>query len=306
MQENREEMQYLELCESITFNGIQRTNRTNVETISIFAPNPLRFDISERIPLLTTKKMGWKTIIKELLWFLRGDTDVKILQKQNVHIWDGNSSREFLFNRNLQYQEGVLGPAYGWQWRHFGAEYNESCADSSINSIEIKGFDQIKNIEYLLKNDPFSRRIILTAWNPCDLDKVALPSCHIFCQFYVENPSTDSISKEKLLSAQVYLRSSDVFLGLPFNIFSYAILIYIFAKKCNMKPHKLIMTLGDAHLYTNTIEQTKEQIKRTPFQFPEIVLDNSIITKDYSEITVNDFILNNYFSHNSIKADMVA
>ena len=307
---------YLRHLNFILRNGTLRQDRTNTGTISIFGCNPIRFDISKCVPLLTTKKMGWKGIIKELLWFLRGDTDAKILQRQNVHIWDQNTSRENLDKIGLtQYTEGILGPGYGWSWRHYGGNYNQAFADSSTITDQVKsfGFDQIKYVENLLRTDPFSRRIYMTGWNPEVLDKVALPPCHVSAQFYVsertiENETESGIVCETVLdlSCHVYMRSNDTFLGCPYNIFSYTVLVYILALKCNMTPKELIISFGDAHIYLNHIDQIKIQLDRNILNPPRLNLSTDIKTKDYFDISVNDFELVDYQSHDSLNASMSA
>ncbi len=296
--QNDHEKQYLDLLQKILENGNVRRDRTGTGTLSIFAPNPLQFDISQTVPLLTTKRMDWKGIIKELLWFIRGDTDAKILRKQGVRIWDGNTSREFLDQRGLPYDEGILGPGYGWQMRHFGAKYDEKYADSSKCDFK-GGFDQIAYVENLLKTDPFSRRIYMNYWNAKDLDKMALTPCHVSCQFYVEEKEG-----QKLLSSHVYIRSQDFFLGNPYNIFSYTVLTYILAKKCGMFPNRITISFGDVHIYMDHVEQVKEQLMRSPKYPPKLILSESLFTKDYPEISINDFNVIDYDYLPPIKARM--
>ena len=292
----RNEYEYLALLEKTLTYGEKRDDRTGVGTISIFGEQ-LKFDISNSIPLLTTKKMGWKSIIYELLWFLQGDTNANHLKEKGVHIWDGNTSREFLDGRGLvNYPVGDIGAGYGFQWRHSGAEY-KTCNDDYTN----KGFDQIQFILNELKTNPMSRRMYMTAWNPSALDKMALPPCHVSAQFYV---NIDNFTQEKYLSCHMYQRSVDEFLGLPYNIFSYAVLTYIFAKKTGMKPKELIISTGDTHIYQNHVDQVNEQRVRTPFQFPKLLIADTIIDKDFKDITIDDFTLVDYESHPAIKAPM--
>jgi len=303
---NDHDEKYAELLNYVLEHGHERTDRTGTGTISVFAPNPLRFDISETVPLLTTKKMGWKGIIKELLWFVRGDTDANILKDQGVHIWDGNSSRGFLDARGLSYREGVIGPSYGWCFRTFGAPYNEKYADSKeitdLARKELDGFDQLMYVENLLKSDPFSRRIYMNLWNAKDLDKMALPPCHVGINLYV----SEEKDGDKLLSGHIYIRSNDLFLGNPYNIFSYTVFIYILAKRCNMKPKELVISFGDAHIYKDHVEQVKEQLSRTSFSAPRLVLSDRVREADYSELTIDDFSVIGYQSHPAIKAAMSA
>ncbi|RKO94510.1 thymidylate synthase/dCMP hydroxymethylase domain-containing protein [Blyttiomyces helicus] len=305
----RNETGYLDLMKNIVDHGNIREDRTGTGTLSIPFPDPLRFDILNSIPLLTTKKMAWKTIIKELLWFLRGDTDSNILKSENVHIWDKNTSRQFLDSRGLSYKEGILGPGYGFQWRHFGAVYDEKFANScNVLPNDISdGFDQIAYIENLLKTDPFSRRIFMSSWNPKQLSEMALVPCHISCQFYVSKKIDEKSSEEKLfLSSHVVMRSSDVFLGLGFNIFSYAVLTRILAKRCSMECQELVISFGDCHIYLDHLQQVKEQLSREPFQAPNLIISDSISQKSYSEMTINDFTLIDYKCHSQIKASMSA
>ncbi|KAJ3227791.1 hypothetical protein HDU81_006446 [Chytriomyces hyalinus] len=293
---------YLLHLNNILQNGHLRQDRTTTGTISIFGCNPIRFDISNSVPLLTTKKMGYRGIIKELLWFLRGDTDAKILEQQNVNIWNKNTSRDYLDKLGLNnYKPGILGPGYGWSWRHYNANYDQELADSSKVKDKQFGFDQIGYIEHLLKTDPFSRRIFLTSWNPSVLDKVALPPCHVSAQFYV---SKTACGME--LSCHVYMRSNDTFLGCPYNIFSYTVLVYILAIKCNMTPKELIISFGDAHIYTNHLVQINTQLNRKIFNPPQLKVSVDVATKDYSEITINDFEIINYQCHPSLGAVMSA
>ncbi|RKO94860.1 thymidylate synthase/dCMP hydroxymethylase domain-containing protein [Blyttiomyces helicus] len=306
---NRNEEGYLALMKKILEYGKIRADRTGTGTISIPFPDPLRFNIYNSIPLLTTKKMAWKTIIKELIWFLRGDTDSNILKSENVHIWDKNTSRQFLDSRGLSYKEGILGPGYGFQWQHFGAVYHEKYADSrNVLPNEISdGFDQIAYVENLLKTDPFSRRIFMSAWNPKQLSQMALVPCHISCQFYVSKITDSNSSKKKLLlSSHVVMRSSDVFLGLGCNIFSYAVLTRILAKRCNMECHELVVSFGDCHIYLDHLKQVNEQLTRQPFRAPNLMISNSILGKSYSDITIDDFSLIDYKCHSEIKASMSA
>jgi thymidylate synthase len=298
--ENREEQAYLDLLKNILDNGVERPDRTKIGTYSLFCPDYLRFNVSECIPLLTTKKMPWKTVIRELLWFLRGDTDAKNLQKEGVHIWDGNSSREFLDKSGLEnYPEGVLGPIYSHQWRRFGAPYNAKFPAGKQNE---EGFDQIEYIVEKLKSDPFCRRLVVSAWNPADLDKMALPPCHLLFEFYVTPPRVEGDRNK--LSLRFMMRSCDVFLGLPFNIFSYAVLLRIIAMKVYMDPFELIVTLGDAHLYKNHKEQAGTQMSREPFPFPKLAISDHVATCDWNDIKIEDFSIEGYTSHPSIKADM--
>ncbi|KAI8832993.1 thymidylate synthase/dCMP hydroxymethylase domain-containing protein [Chytriomyces cf. hyalinus JEL632] len=279
-------------------------DRTTTGTISIFGCNPIHFDISNSVPLLTTKKMGYRGIIKKLLWFLHGDMDAKILEQQNVYIWNRNTSREYLDKLGLtNYKPGILGPGYGWSWRHYNADYDQELADSS--KVNDKQFGLIKSntIEHLLKTDPFSRRIFLTSWNPSVLDQVALPPCHVSAQFYV---SKNVLASCMELSCHVYMRSNDTFLGCPYNIFSYTVLVYILAVKCNMKPKELIISFGDAHVYTNHLLQINTQLNRKILNPPQLNVSIDVATKDYSELTINDFEIINYQYHPSLGAVMSA
>ena len=234
------------------------------------------------MPLLTTKRVALKSCIEELLWFMRGDTDASILRKRNVHIWDGNSSRQFLDTVGLNHLRDC-GANYSFQWRYQGQEYKDCNTQYTKNT---KG-DQIQNIIHLLKTNPTSRRILLSAWNPSDLNKTVLPPCHVSAQFYVD--------KDNGLSCHMYQRSCDVFLGLPFNIFSYTVLTHILAKKANLKPRKLVISLGDVHIYANHIEQMKEQISRQPLTSAKLIVNDSIKDKEIEDIVVDDFEVVGYF-----------
>jgi len=294
-----EEHKYLDLMKDILENGNERSDRTGTGTISKFGCQ-LRFDISKSIPLLTTKRIPYRIILEELLWMCRGDTSNIILQKKNVNIWNDNSTRKFLDSRGLYYDENILGPCYGWQWRFFNAPYSQAFADTSkVDTSKIGGFDQLKYIEYLLKNDPFNRRIILSAWNPVQMDQMALPPCHLLIQFYVEE-----INKEKYLSCIFYMRSSDTFLAENWNINAYVTLTYILAIKSNMKPKEIIFNGGDCHIYKNHFEQVKEQLKRECRPFPKLLLNESIKYKDWNEITDDLFEIVGYMPHSTIKAPM--
>ena len=290
-----QENQYLQLLEKILEKGKYREERTGTGTFSIFGEQ-LSFDISESIPVLTTKFVPWKSCIRELLWFLSGKTDATILQNQGVKIWDGNTSREFLDKRGLyDFPEGDVGATYGHCWRHFGATYT-TCKDDYTG----KGFDQIQYIINELKNNPTSRRIFMSSWNPVALDKMALPPCHVSAQFYVEVDENG----RKLLSCQMYQRSVDTFLGCPWNIMSYAVLTYILAKITDMHPYKLIMCLGDVHIYSNHVEQVREQLKRKPYPFPTLVLSDEIKNRNIGDLSIDDFQLIDYYHHPAIKAIM--
>ena len=287
---NIDEYQYLNLLEKILKDGIETQSR-NSRVLSTFGERMI-FDLSESFPLLTTKRVGYKTVLRELLWFINGSTSNQLLNDKNVHIWDGNSSREFLDSRGLDYEEGDLGPVYGFQWRHFGAHYETSESDYSG-----KGKDQLKYIIDLIKNDPNSRRIILSAWNPIDLDKMALPPCHVMCQFYV-----DTINNR--LDCQLYQRSGDMFLGVPFNIASYSFLTYILAKITGYQPGRLIHILGDTHIYDSHIEAVCTQIKRIPYPFPKLTISDEC--NDIDNICEEYFQLEDYVSHEKISAPMIA
>jgi thymidylate synthase len=295
-----DEYQYVNLLKNIISSGNRRDDRTQTGTISIFGTQ-LRFNISECIPLMTLKQVPFRIILEELLWFCRGDTDSKILHKKNIHIWDGNTSREFLDKQGLtDYDEGVLGPGYGFQWRHQGAQYRQEYADTSkVDTESIGGFDQLAYVEHLLKTDPFSRRIVISAWNPSDFNKTALVPCHILLQFYVEQ-----VGDEKHLSCQFYMRSNDVFLANVFNIVSYTVLTHILAFKCNMKPKEIIYSCGDAHIYSNHLEQVNSLFSRKPRPFPKLVLNESLKSKDWSEMQESDFVLIGYYPHPAIRAPM--
>lgn len=283
---NKNEYKYLQLTKKILNEGIIRNNRTNTKTLSIFGEK-LEFNISNNaMPLLTTKKMNFTTIVEELLWFISGSTNVKKLAEKGVNIWNQNSSKEYLASRNLSYEEGDIGPGYGFQWRHCGEKY--------VNMYtNYKGIDQLKNCIDMIKNDPFSRRIILSSWIPQDIDKMALPPCHCFIQFYVNNNE---------LMGQLYQRSADIGLGLPFNIASYSLLLHLIAKETNLKATKFIHIIGDAHIYENHIEKLKLQVEKTPFEEPTITINNFT---NIFDVKATDIILNNYKSHNFIQLPFV-
>lgn len=296
-----DEYQYLGLMKNILNNGHFRHDRTGTGTISVFGTQ-MRFDISNGVlPLLTTKRVPLKAIIEELLFFCRGDTNSKILEKKGVMIWSDNTSREFLDNRGLEYYpDGCMGPMYGWSWRNFGAKYSAAFSDTSTCDISlIGGFDQLKHVEHLLKTDPFSRRIYISNLNPAETSKMCLDMCHTYIQFYVEE-----INGIKFLSGYFTMRSNDFLLGNPFNYISYSLLIYILAKRCDMKPKEIIYNGVDCHIYTNHISQVKQQLTRTPRPFPHIKLNDSLKTKDWSQIDYSDFDLIGYFPYPAIKAPM--
>tara|TARA_B000000557_G_C20810861_1_gene460028 strand:- start:2021 stop:3466 length:1446 start_codon:yes stop_codon:yes gene_type:complete len=290
--ERIDEFQYLRSLKEVFEEGSIVQGR-NGKTFTKFGMR-MEYDL-ERFPLLTTKKMGYKTILKELIWFLNGETDNELLREQNVRIWDGNSTREFLDSRGLDYPEGDLGPIYGFQWRHFGANYRGT--KENYDGPDVGGMDQIKYILNEIKTNPTSRRIILSAWNPPDLEKMALPPCHVLSQYHVD-------VEKGTLSCQLYQRSGDMFLGVPYNIASYSFLTYIFAHLTGYKPGKLIHIIGDAHIYEEHIEAVHTQLTRTPKMKPRMIISDDL--KDIDDVRVEHFTLEEYESHETIKAPMIA
>lgn len=284
-----DEYQYLDLVNEIIRTGVRKGDRTGVGTISKFGAQ-MRFDLKNDVfPLLTTKRVFWKGVVEELLWFIKGDTNASNLSKKGVKIWDANGSRQFLDSRGLNHrEENDLGPVYGFQWRHFGAKYVDMHTDYTG-----QGVDQLAQVIHTLKTNPNDRRIIMSAWNPCDLGQMSLPPCHLFCQFYVANDE---------LSCLMYQRSCDMGLGVPFNIASYALLTRMIAHVCNLRPGEFIHTLGDAHVYTNHVEALTEQLKRDPRPFPKLYIKRSIDNID--DFTLEDFDLQGYNPHSAIKMEM--
>ena len=257
---------YLDLMQHVLTNGAKKNDRTGTGTLSVFGAQ-LRFDLNAGFPLLTTKKVHLKSIIHELLWFLKGDTNIKYLKDNGVGIWDEWAD-----------VQGNLGPVYGYQWRSWPAP------DGSH-------IDQISQVLEQLRKNPDSRRMIVSAWNVADLDKMALMPCHAFFQFYVANGK---------LSCQLYQRSADIFLGVPFNIASYALLTMMIAQVCGLKLGDFVHTFGDTHLYTNHLEQTREQLSRQPRELPTMRLNPAV--KNLFDFTYADFTLENYDPHPAIKA----
>jgi thymidylate synthase len=293
---NTEEYQYINLIKDILERGTWEEGR-NGRTKSIFGSS-MRFSLANgQIPILTTKKTAWKTCLKELLWFIRGETDNKLLQDQGVHIWDGNSTREFLDSRGLtHYREGLIGPGYGFQWRNFNGTY-DSLTGKLLDGGN-SGIDQLQQIIDALK-DPkqrTSRRLIMSAWNPCQLDEISLPPCHIFCQFNVHDGNK--------LSCMMVQRSCDFFLGIPFNVASYSLLTHLIAKHCGLEAYEFVHFMGNCHLYENSIDAAKLQITRHPFPFPTVSIKQ--IRENIDDYQVDDFVIENYQSHDAIKVAMVA
>jgi len=297
-EECHEEYQYLNLLNNILQNGTLEEGR-NGKTQSIFG-NMMRFSLKDgKIPILTTKKTAWKTCLKELLWFVRGETDNKILKAQGVHIWDANSSREFLDSRGLKlYPEDMIGPSYGYQWRNFNANYNCFTGKKITDDFPFNGIDQLQEIITQLKNPETrnSRRLIMTAWNPVQLDQMALPPCHILCQFNVHDGNK--------LSCAMTQRSVDAVLGQPFNIASYAFLTHLLAKHCGLEAYEFVYFMGNCHIYENAIDAAKLQITREPFEFPTIEILNK--RENINDYEVSDFKLSDYICHDAIKVKMVA
>uniref|UniRef100_A0A6C0C257 thymidylate synthase n=1 Tax=viral metagenome TaxID=1070528 RepID=A0A6C0C257_9ZZZZ len=283
-----QEKQYLELIKRVINNKICTGRNGNVK--SLFGVQ-MRYSLDNNIiPILTTKKMPWKVCLKELLWFINGDTNNGNLQKQNVKIWNGNATRDFLDSRGLYHlKENDLGPIYGHQWRFYNAKYSNCNVDYTN-----MGIDQLQNSIELLKNDPYSRRNIITAWNPEQLDEMALPPCHILMQFHVSN--------EKKLSCSLYQRSADIALGVPFNIASYAFLTHMLADICDLEAHEFIYNIGDAHIYEEHLGELKHQVSRTPYPFPTLQLNKRTNIDDY---IVSDFFIKDYKYHPSIKMEMI-
>ncbi len=260
--------QYLDLLRQILDNGIDRPDRTGTGTRSVFGYQ-MRFNLQEGFPLLTTKKLHLKSIIHELIWFLQGSTNIRYLQEHGVRIWNEWAD-----------EDGELGPVYGSQWR-------------SWPTADGQTIDQIAWVIEKIRQDPYSRRLIVSAWNIAEIERMALPPCHVLFQFYIARGA---------LSCQLYQRSADVFLGVPFNIASYALLTQMVAQVCNLAPGDFVHTLGDAHLYLNHLEQAKLQLTRQPFTLPQMRINPTIVS--INDFKFEDFELLNYQSHPLIKADI--
>jgi thymidylate synthase len=308
--------QYLNLCRYIKDNGVIKEDRTGIGTKSVFGYQ-MRFDLEKGFPLVTTKKTAFRLVVSELLWFLKGDTNVKTLMKENNHIWDEWAFEKWVNSPNYKGPDmtnfgvraendhtfktiveqqmeifrskilsddqfanefGDLGPVYGKQWRSWPGNDGQT-------------IDQVQNLINQLKNNPDSRRHIITAWNPAEVDDMALPPCHSFMQFYVANGK---------LSCQLYQRSADVFLGVPFNIASYALLTHLIAKECQLKVGEFVHTLGDAHLYLNHMDQVETQLQREPKKLPTLLLSND--KNSIFDFEVEDISLDGYDPHPRIKA----
>ncbi|MGE5027197.1 MAG: thymidylate synthase [Betaproteobacteria bacterium] len=257
---------YLDLMQHVLDHGHQKSDRTGTGTVSVFG-HQMRFDLAKGFPLVTTKKCHLKSIIHELLWFLKGDTNIRYLKENGVSIWDEWADAD-----------GELGPVYGYQWR-------------SWPTPDGRHIDQISQVIEQIKRTPDSRRLIVSAWNVADVDKMKLPPCHAFFQFYVADGK---------LSCQLYQRSADIFLGVPFNIASYALLTLMVAQVCNLKPGDFVHTLGDAHLYLNHLDQTREQLSRQPRPWPKMKLNPAV--RNIFDFKYEDFTLEDYDPHPAIKA----
>jgi dihydrofolate reductase/thymidylate synthase len=282
------EYQYLDLLQEILDKGEVREDRTGVGTIGLFGCT-MRFDLSESFPLLTTKRVFWRGVVEELLWFIKGDTNSNHLNEKGVTIWNANGSKSFLESRGLGHREvGDLGPVYGFQWRHFGAKYVDMHTDYTG-----QGVDQLAECIHKIKTNPTDRRILLSAWNPADLSLMALPPCHMFCQFYVSNGK---------LSCLMYQRSCDMGLGVPFNIASYSLLTCMIAQVCGLQPGEFIHMLGDTHIYSNHVEPIKIQLQRTPKAFPILKINPE--KTDIDSFVLEDFTLEGYEPHPNIKMEM--
>ncbi len=275
---------YLDLLQKILDEGRDRDDRTGTGTRGIFG-HQMRFDLREGFPLLTTKKLHLRSIIYELLWFLRGDTDIAWLKENRVSIWDewATAEQTARFGR----REGDLGPVYGHQWRNYGATAR------SDGSWENDGVDQVGKVVEQIRTNPSSRRLIVSGWNPREADQVALPPCHTLFQFYVQDGE---------LSCQLYQRSADVFLGVPFNIASYALLTLMVAQVCDLQAGEFVHTLGDAHLYRNHLDQARLQLTREPRSLPRMKLNPEV--KDIFGFRFEDFELEGYDPHPHIKAEV--
>jgi thymidylate synthase len=287
---------YLKALADVLSSGEEKTDRTGTGTKSIFGYQ-MRFDLTKGFPAVTTKKLAWKSVVGELLWFLEGSMNERRLAEitygkdrseltEKRTIWTDNAENQ---GKELGYSDGMLGPVYGFQWRNFGGEIYNSAP-------HLKGTDQIEWLINEIKTNPDSRRLILSAWNPNQIDKMALPPCHTLAQFYVSNGK---------LSCQMYQRSADLFLGVPFNIASYSLLTHIIAKITNLKVQDFVLTVGDAHIYTTHYEAVNTQLQRTPQELPTLN-----IIKDFSSLEevlgldVSDFQLDNYNPLSAIKAEM--
>jgi thymidylate synthase len=266
--------QYHQLLQHILDKGVLKTDRTGTGTISVFGYQ-MRFNLSEGFPMVTTKKLHLKSIVYELLWFLKGDTNIKYLNDNGVKIWNEWAN-----------EDGELGPVYGKQWR-------------SWEGADGKVIDQISNVIHQIKNNPDSRRMIVSAWNVGELSEMALMPCHALFQFYVAPPDRQKGETKGKLSCQLYQRSADVFLGVPFNIASYALLTMMIANVCDLDYGDFIHTFGDVHIYTNHLEQVKLQLKRTPYALPEMKINAEV--KDIFSFEFEDFALENYQHHPHIK-----
>ena len=306
--------QYLDLLQDILDNGEQKDDRTGTGTISVFGRS-IKFDLRRGFPAVTTKKLAWKAVVSELLWFIEGSGDEGRLREilygsrdaktdKGIHkktIWSDNANAEY-WKAKSEFP-GDLGRVYGVQWRHWAGKVtkaepefthvHDSRLVGAVN-IERAEIDQLDNLIKGLMNDPNGRRHILTAWNPGELDQMALPPCHVMSQFYV--------NKNKELSCHMYQRSVDVFLGLPFNIASYALLTHLLAQVCGLKVGELIISTGDTHIYSNHVEQVKEQLSRTPLTLPTLFTNPPIL--DITKFTMDDIHLEDYKSYDTIKAEM--
>lgn len=293
-----EEYQYLNQISNIITNGIHCDDRTGVGITSLFGCQ-MRYKLDTHFPLLTTKKVFIRGIIEELLWFLRGETNAKILYDKNVHIWDANTTQEYIDNHNLKYNEFDGGPIYGHSFRHYGAPYIDCNTDYSG-----QGVDQLSEVIRLIRDEPDSRRIIINLWNPCVLDEVVLPPCHMVYQFRVYKQSLRELCPYKnKLSCSMYQRSGDMGLGVPFNIASAALMTYIIAFLTNTVPYELIHTIGDSHVYNNHIDALNEQITREPMPFPVLNIINRGQQK-VEDFNASDFEILGYKAHPAIKMDM--
>lgn len=284
------ENQYLEIIKKILKTGKRKNDRTGVGTLSIFG-EMMRYSLEDNVfPLITTKRVAYKSIVEELLFFLRGDTDSKILEKNGINIWKKNGERKFLDSVGIDREEGDLGPIYGFQWRHFGAKY-KTCHDDYKN----QGIDQIKNVIEMIKNNPNDRRMLVCSWNPLDISKMVLPPCHLLFQFNVNDGK---------LNCCMYQRSCDMGLGVPFNIGSYSLLTIMIAHITDLCPGEFIHFMGDCHVYINHVDALKEQVSRIPRKFPKIFVNPKDKRSNLEDFKYEDFELVGYEPWPTIKMDL--